>query len=228
MLSDVAACVPADPGPLCRWFLQGPRLELQTLRPRVFGSDRESIIAAGEALLTARVLLRSQGALGIAALLPDPGRPELVAIIQVDGFASASADDRALARALTGPVVTTDISTTDDPAALLARLRAAARQEQAWLATMPPVPRPGIDHARATPRPPGGDLVVGTTLDVPGAQLRAGQATQRVTLTAASAGVHVSRPQGRSIPEGDRATLRARLGGGLWPQVALHCAWEAH
>lgn len=228
MLSEAAATVSAD-GPTCRWHVEGPRLELLTLEPQVFRRDRESVIAAGESLLAVRVLLRSQGALCAADLLPDPGRPDLVAMIRVDGFARASAADHALAEVLTGPARNPPGAGTVDPAALLARLKSAARQEHAWLALMD-------SSSSAPPRASGGaapgsaanDVVIGTTLDVPSAQLQAGQAARRVVLIAATAGLRLQRPPGGSPSGDERAAIRAHLGGGVWPQVQYFCLWDTH
>ncbi len=228
MLGEAAARVPAD-GPMCRWHLDGQRLELLTLQPQLFQRDRESVIAAGESLLAVRVLLRSRGALCAADLLPDPSRPDLVAMIRVDGFARASAADHALAEVLSGPALNPRGAGTVDPAALLARLKSAARQEHAWLALMdgsssaPPRAGSGAGARSAT-----NDVVIGTTLDVPSAHLQAGQAARRVMLIAATAGLRLQRPPGGSPSGAERAAIRAHLGGGVWPQVLFFCSWDTH
>jgi hypothetical protein len=58
-------------------------------------------------------------------------------------------------------------------------------------------------------------------LDGPAARLQAGQAAQRVVLTATAAGVPIrSLPTVLNLPA-HRQTMRELIGGGLWPQAAL-------
>lgn len=219
LVRKVLASLPVSPG--CRWGPDGTRLELRTEGIDVLDWDRASVIGAGEAVLAARVLLRSAGALSTVLVLPDGSRPDLVATIRVDGFAPASNADRALARGVAGgpfPVRTDPVRPWTE---LLTGLRSAARQEQSWLAVLdrqlPIGPRnrpsgPGAPSAAAC-------LVIGSTLDVHAAWIRAGQAAGRVVSTAAASGVDL-RPTVKP-GEGQRVAIRARLGGGIWPQVLL-------
>ena len=55
----------------------------------------------------------------------------------------------------------------------------------------------------------------------PAAHLQAGQAVQRVLLTAAVAGVSLYRAAEALSTAQGRSELRANLGGGLWPQAVL-------
>lgn len=101
MLDDVLALASAEPASMCEWSRAGEWLELRVGRSDAIAQDRESIVRAGVALQSVRVLLRSEDALTTTEPMPDPGHPDLVARIRIDGFATASADDRALRAALT-------------------------------------------------------------------------------------------------------------------------------
>ena len=64
-------------------------------------------------------------------------------------------------------------------------------------------------------------VMIGTVLDGPATRLQAGQALQRMRLTAAVGGVPV-----RAVPSAlcsavDRQAMRRLVGGGLWPQAVL-------
>ena len=97
-------------------------------------AGRERAISCGAAVLHARLALAELGHAHRCALLPDPGRPEVVATLTVEGRAEPSAQDRALARAI--PRRATDRDPYDDrpvPDDVREALRRAAEQEGAWL-----------------------------------------------------------------------------------------------
>ena len=76
----------------------------------------------------------------------------------------------------------------------LPALRRAAKAEQAWLAVQPMTPVKAVDPANGgmPSTLEGTVLIVGTVLDGPAARLQAGQAAQRVVLTAAALGVPIT------------------------------------
>ncbi|WP_406630987.1 Acg family FMN-binding oxidoreductase [Amycolatopsis sp. WGS_07] len=70
-------------------------------------------------------------------------------------------------------------------------------------------------------------VVIGTFADQPIDRLRAGQAMQRVLLTATARGIDASFiSQPVEVPA-TRARLRDLLGGGLWPQIVLRLGYGA-
>ncbi|MER6902005.1 nitroreductase family protein, partial [Amycolatopsis sp. NPDC000740] len=70
-------------------------------------------------------------------------------------------------------------------------------------------------------------VVVGTFADLAIDRLRAGQAMQRVLLTATARGIDASFiSQPVEVPS-IRARLRDLLGGGLWPQIVLRLGYGA-
>lgn len=102
-----------------------------------------------------------------------------------------------------------------------------------------PLPEPQDDWVlrdfsggRAKPRVDGKDfeahpliVVVGSFHDLPLARLQAGQAMQRVLLTATEAGLSASfLSQVVEVPAA-RVRLRDLIGGGLWPQVVLRIGY---
>lgn len=67
--------------------------------------------------------------------------------------------------------------------------------------------------------------MIGTFADQPIDRLRAGQAMQRVLLTATADGIDASFiSQPVEVPA-IRARLRDLLGGGLWPQIVLRLGY---
>ena len=200
------------------------------LPPLADPQHREMMLTGGAALLNLRILIRGLGMHPAVRAVPDPTRRDLIAVVRLEGSRPVTADDRALVDAVlhgvnrhpasSDPPVTASLAGTP----LLTALRRAAKVEQAWLAVQPAVllavpigDEVPVGQSGGTPTA----LIVGTVLDGPGARLQAGQAAQRVVLTAATAGVPV-----RPLPAvlnrpADRQTVRESIGGGLWPQAAL-------
>jgi hypothetical protein len=85
-----------------------------------------------------------------------------------------------------------------------------------------------VSAADSAPRATGHDVesdplivVVGSFQDLPASRIQAGQAMERVLLTATTAGFSASfLSQVLEVPE-TRKELRELLGGGLWPQTVL-------
>jgi hypothetical protein len=159
--------------------------------------------------------------------MPDPERPDLVAEVRLDGPRAVTEQDRSLVAALlAGPPnwSPADAALTMAPmVSLLPALRRAAKAEQAWLAVQPMTPVKAVDGNGGMPSTLEGTvLIVGTVLDGPAARLQAGQAAQRVVLTAAALGVPITPLRSEWSTEGDRRRVRELIGGGLWPQAVLH------
>ncbi|WP_020658897.1 Acg family FMN-binding oxidoreductase [Amycolatopsis benzoatilytica] len=83
------------------------------------------------------------------------------------------------------------------------------------------------DYGTSSRAPSAGPLVVviGTFGDTPTDRLRAGQAMQRVLLTATAEGIDASFVSQPVEVPAVRAQLRDLLGGGLWPQIVLRLGY---
>jgi nitroreductase len=98
---------------------------------------RELALSCGAALLNLRLAIRASGVHPAVQLLPDPHRPDLLAVIRPQGHTLVRPDDRELAAAILrrrtdhGPFHPTVV-----PASVVTGLRLAARTEQAWLPTL--------------------------------------------------------------------------------------------
>lgn len=207
---------------------------------------RELMLSCGAALLNLRLAIRALGVHPAVQLLPDPHRPDLLAIIRPQGHTVVRPDDRELAAAILrrrtdhGPFHPTVV-----PASVVTGLRVAARTEQAWLPTLTaahlPILRVLVDqahgaqrHDQAHPSVSGGDIagdplvvVIGTFLDVPLARLQAGQAMQRVLLAATAAGLSASFLLEVVEVPATRRQLRDLIVGGLWPQAVLRLGYSS-
>lgn len=180
------------------------------------------LLACGAALYNLCVTIRAQGAYPVVTYPTGTGRPDLMAVVRPTARHAPTPAEKALASAVH------DQRTTPRPARtptalenLPGQLRRAARAEQAWLVAVP------VDQLGDLPeprRPWAADavvMVVGSLGDRSPARLRAGQATQRVVLTAATAGCSASwLSQVTQVPQ-VRARLRDMIGGALWPQAVL-------
>jgi nitroreductase len=250
--------------------------------------SRELRIACGAALLNLRVAITGLGIHPVVRLLPDPRRPDLVALVRPQGRRPVTPEDLSLLAAM--PRRRTNrrpFTGAPVPARVINNLRRAAKAEQAWLARMAPSQLPLLRSmvrqahavqqkdpafraewaawtgrgdgevvgapARTTgplpepqdewvlrdfsagmsrPRLPGKDfepnpliVTVGSFHDLPLAQLQAGQAMQRVLLTATAEGLSASfLSQVVEVPT-VRRQLRGLVGGGLWPQVVLRLGY---
>jgi hypothetical protein len=118
------------------------------------------------------------------------------------------------------------------------QLRRGAEMERAWLATVTAEQVPQLREIMrrsevppATPGPGGGTdldveperlvVVIGSLHDTALARLQAGQAMQRVLLTAAAAGISAALSSQPMEAPATRRELRQLIGGGLWPQIML-------
>jgi len=167
-------------------------------------------------------LVRGLGVHSSVRLLPDATQHDLIAAVRLEGPRPVTEQDRSMVAAVFGSVPPQLPNDPVEPdGSTINTLRRVAKAEQAWLAV-----QTWADVLGAIPNPDsmrsiGTALVIGTVLDGLGAQLQAGQATQRVALTAATMG----RPA-KTMPQvlqqaGNRHALRELIGGGLWPQAVL-------
>ncbi|WP_372666170.1 Acg family FMN-binding oxidoreductase [Amycolatopsis kentuckyensis] len=86
-------------------FVLGPdRAEVWLDRARVLTvadpHGREARLACGAAAFNLQICLRANGLAAVVRLLPDPGEPDLVAVIRLDGNEKATAVERKLAEAV--------------------------------------------------------------------------------------------------------------------------------
>jgi hypothetical protein len=227
----MASAAMSDPDPAWSWRHTQDSIELHgELPPLVDPQHRRLMLTGGAALLNLRILIRGLGVHPSVRAVPDPNRRDLIAVVRLEGPRPVTADDRAMVDAVlhgvnrhpggTGPSGITPLAMRP----LLTALRRAAKVEQTWLAVQPAALQvvPIGDAAPVGDSDPAAPtLIIGTVLDGPSARLQAGQAAQRVVLTAATAGVLVRPlPAVLNLPT-DRQTVRDLIGGGLWPQAAL-------
>lgn len=220
------------------------------------GDHRRTLLACGAALLNMRVAIRSLGVAADFRLLPEPSSPTLVAIVRPEGAIVATTGDHRLADA-TFDIHTDRGPFLDRPVEKEARdkLWQAARSEQVWFAGVPrsknrelqrlssanrsaSVPELVTEWGNASDTGLDGIGssgfalstligVIGSFDDLPLAQLQAGQAMQRVLLTATIEGLSWSFLwKVIEIPEA-RRSLREMIGGGLWPQALLRLGYAA-
>lgn len=175
----------------------------------------ERILACGGALVNLRLAVQDMGVSADVRLMPDPANPGLLAVVRVENERLATTWERQLARAsLLRDVPRTTPATTPDAA--LSELRRAAEIEQAWLAPLSSYDTKALGVT--------GDalvVVVGSLHEDVRALLRAGQAIQRVVLTATALGLRTSRLRGPVATESTRAELRSLIGGALFPHAVL-------
>ena len=102
--------------------------------PVVDPEDRELVIGCGAALYHLRLALHYFGYAGEVELLPDPDRPDLMAVVRWGGAWTPTDEERALFQAIL--LRRTNRRRFEDrhvPAPLVAELQAAAEAEGAWL-----------------------------------------------------------------------------------------------
>lgn len=198
--------------------------------------DRDLLVRCGQVILDLRVAIRARGVHPTVQLLPDEDEPDLLAVVLPQGRSVPTPDDLALFDAIVTDGRTPPAMMTGVPAETMLRLRQAAKMEQSWIATLSlqqvEVVRSGhAESARpedpstamATVHPPhlGSPVtaVIGSLRDLPTARLQAGQALERVLLTAASTGLPAVVLTDLLERTERRRQVRDLVGGGLWP----HC-----
>jgi len=211
------------------WHSVATMIELRAdLPPMTDPWRRTLLVDCGAVLLNIKMLSRGLGVHPVVRLLPNPTRPDLVATVRFEGQRPVTDRDRVLVTVMLAGSGRHNAS-AGSPAGLTAgtlisAMRRAAKSEQAWLAAQPmsSIPTEEIQAAPGDDEPSGTALIIGTVLDGSSAQLQAGQAAQRATLTAALLGVPVKRVRTMLSSDANRRAVRDLLGGGLWPQAVLH------
>ncbi len=197
--------------------------------------DRDVLVRCGRIILDLRVAIRARGVHPTVQLLPDDDECDLLAVVLPQGRSVPTAEDLALFDAIKhregGPALVPGV-----PAETMRRLRQAAKMEQSWIATLS---HQQVDAIRtgstvadgaadlsstgtpATGRQPGSPVtaVIGSLRDLPTARLQAGQALERVLLTAASTDLPATVLPDLLADPARRRQVRDLVGGGLWP----HC-----
>jgi hypothetical protein len=211
------------------WRCTPHTIELRAAMPPLASPQhRELMLTLGALLFNLRVLIRGLAVHVAAQTMPDPTQPDLIAVLRPEGRRTVTAEDWALVDAilLPAPDGRLDLEETVT-ASLINRLRRAAKIEQAWLAQLPGgfrhLPATRDEHRRIGSKV-GSDselVVIGTVLDGAATRLQAGQALQRVLLTAAGGAVPA-----RTVPSAlrdarGRESVRDLIGGGVWPQAIV-------
>jgi hypothetical protein len=216
-------------------------IELYTDQPAAStdSDQRERLLTCGAALLNLRLAIKAQGSHPDAHLFPTADRPDLLAVVRPQGHETNAPHDQLLAEAIAGrrsnrrPFTA---AVVPDP--VQRQLRRGAEIERGWLATITADQLPRLreimrraDVPPATPGSGGGTdldleperlvVVIGTLHDTALARLQAGQAMQRVLLTASAAGISAALSSRVMAVPAARRELRQLLGGGLWPQIML-------
>lgn len=190
--------------------------------------SRELLIECGRVVLDLRVAVRALGVRPTVHLLPDADESDLIAVVEPQGAGVPAPDDLALMEAI--PLVHDRLQQTVTHrgvhAATITRLRQSAKMEQAWLATLTIDQVQGLWGADlgapTAPDPRGGvTAVIGSLRDLPTARLQAGQALERVLLTAVACDVHAAVLAVPVSSGEDRRRVRDVIGGGLWPQSVI-------
>ncbi|GLZ31687.1 hypothetical protein Lesp02_38750 [Lentzea sp. NBRC 105346] len=191
----------ASPDAHCRFVVRPEQIELHTTFPH----SREGRLACGAALLNVRLALQGHGVRPLVTLLPGPSAGNAAAVVRLGGHQDPSPDVLALLHALRTHRRSWSATTRGlgGHRGVLAR---AAEVERAWLHPM----------GNTT-----SDIVVCSFSDGAAAELRAGQATQRVVLTAATVGVSLVPVSHTTCLSALRADLRPCLGSTLVPQTVL-------
>jgi nitroreductase len=87
-----------------RFVVTPPHIELHLDRERVLPvadpTGREARISCGAALFNLRTGLRAAGVTAVVDLVPDPARPDLLAVVRLGGFRSPTPEEKNLAAAI--------------------------------------------------------------------------------------------------------------------------------
>lgn len=198
-------------------------LELRTISglPVTAPAGRSTRVAAGTALLAARLAMAVAGARPFTTLAPDPRRPAVLAMLRPGAAAAPTRVERVLYRALVRPEAPS-LGRTVGPA--LPLLRRAADVEGAWLRSVTDrvdrfrlMAAVGREHASD---PESALLVLGSHV-CPAGEIRAGQALRRTLLTAQALGLRGEVLAGPVELSGVRVRDIPGAGVGLLPQVVL-------
>ncbi|GAA2123753.1 hypothetical protein [Actinomadura napierensis] len=151
-------------------------------RPLHDPAGRGLHLASGAALVNLRLTAAQLGHEAVVRLLPDAGRPALLATVRLAGRHRVTREERLLCAATLRPSPTAPSPSGTRPSMhVVNELREAARLEGAALHPLPPAPGGVAQRA-----------VLTTAGDSRAAWLRAGQALQRVLLSGTARSVSAS------------------------------------
>ncbi|MDL4813867.1 hypothetical protein [Actinomadura opuntiae] len=154
----------------------------ERFRPLHDPAGRGLHLASGAALVNLRLTAAQLGHEAVVRLLPDPGRPALLATVRLAGRHRVTREERLLCAATLRPSPTAPPESGVRPLMhVINELREAARLEGAALHPLPP----GRDGSAQR-------VVLTTAGDTRAAWLRAGQALQRVLLSGTARSVAAS------------------------------------
>ncbi|WP_205718551.1 hypothetical protein [Actinomadura sp. WMMA1423] len=154
----------------------------ERLRPRHDPAGRSLHLSSGAALVNLRLAAAQLGHEAVVRLLPDPGRPTVLASVRLAGRHRVSREERLLYAATLRPSRTSrSVSGGCPPRHVIDDLAGEARLEGAMLHRLTPV----VDRARQR-------AVLTTRGDSPAEWLRAGQALQRLLLSATARSLRTS------------------------------------
>ncbi|WP_225991405.1 nitroreductase family protein [Actinomadura montaniterrae] len=170
-------------------------------------------LASGAALVNLRLTAAQLGHEAVVRLLPDAGRPALLATVRLAGRHRVTREERLLCAATLRPLSATAHPSGERPSAhVLNELREAARLEGAALHPLPTAADGAVQRA-----------VLTTTGDGRTEWLRAGQALQRVLLSGTARSVSAS----FTFEAADVPSVREVTTPGEIPQALLELAQQA-
>ncbi|WP_028927835.1 hypothetical protein [Pseudonocardia acaciae] len=212
--------------------------DVRQWRPASEAADRGLRLAGGAALFNLRLAVATLGRRPVTVLLPFPERPEVLAVVRMAERAAPPPGWCRLYEVLTGLGVRRARHQGPAPVAMRPALRRAAEMEGGWLTVLDPgasddrlreliewrcTEWPGLRVGAPAPRERRGGVigVLSSFHDLPVGQVRAGEALQRVALTAAAYGSPTSFAPAALANPAMRADLGRRLGHHLCPQLVL-------
>ncbi|OLT33211.1 hypothetical protein BJF79_07985 [Actinomadura sp. CNU-125] len=218
-----------------RFAVSGTRISLHADADRrsdvVDPAGRELLISCGAALYNLRLSLRMRGYGFLLRLLPVPGRPSLLAEIDVAPGAGPAGEElvrehaqirrRRSHRGGFGPGEVPDEVFAALPYEDASLVRFGDVHEQDALAALSNAADRGTGPADDGTASAGAAVLLVTRDDTPAARLCAGQALQRLLLRAAEHGAAAAfHTQALQVPE-LRTVLRLQFCGGAHPQMML-------
>ncbi|HEX5116228.1 MAG TPA: hypothetical protein VFW65_13620 [Pseudonocardiaceae bacterium] len=211
----LAAADQAPGRPAWRFECTATTIELHEKGDSTDPGHAARVLACGGALLNLRLAVQAVGVYADVRLAPDPNRPTLLAALRPEHERLATTWDRRLAHMIGHRII---IQAPGQPVGALRELRKAADVEQAWLARLSTTQLANVGVPMLDSRLV---LVIGSLQDDVRSLLHAGQAVQRVALTAATLGF-VTTPLGEPLATpAARTRLRALIGGALSPHAVL-------
>lgn len=201
--------------PVWRFACTATTIDLHEKGDPADSGHADRVLACGRALLNLRLAVQALSVYADIRLAPDPDRPDLLAVVRPEHDRPATTWDRRLAHMIGSRVAEHPVG---PPAGALPELRKAADVEQAWLARLSDAQLAVLGVPLAGRRLV---VVIGSLQDDVRSLLHAGQAVQRVTLTAAASGFATTVLSTPLATPAARAKLRTMIGGALSPHAVL-------